>query len=126
MGLLVGEVFENNGEKYVVVEEYLTAPNNATSASVRFSENSLGELASKLSKEHPGKLFVGWLHSHPGYGCWLSSTDVATQRKYFNEDWHVALVVDPTKQEQGSMSKRAFKLNGQGYSEVPFAVVRKK
>ena len=22
---------------------------------------------------------VGWYHSHPGFGCWLSSVDVNTQ-----------------------------------------------
>ena len=22
---------------------------------------------------------VGWYHSHPGYGCWLSGIDVQTQ-----------------------------------------------
>ena len=22
----------------------------------------------------------GWYHSHPGYGCWLSGIDVATQK----------------------------------------------
>ena len=23
---------------------------------------------------------VGWYHSHPGYGCWLSGIDVSTQK----------------------------------------------
>ena len=22
---------------------------------------------------------IGWYHSHPGYGCWLSGIDVSTQ-----------------------------------------------
>ena len=25
---------------------------------------------------------VGWYHSHPGYGCWLSGIDVMTQQSY--------------------------------------------
>ena len=25
---------------------------------------------------------VGWYHSHPGYGCWLSGIDVMTQQTY--------------------------------------------
>lgn len=29
---------------------------------------------SKIGREHP---VVGWYHSHPSYGCWLSGTDVA-------------------------------------------------
>ncbi len=37
---------------------------------------------------------IGWYHSHPGYGCWLSGIDVSTQmlNQQFQEPW-VALVV---------------------------------
>jgi proteasome lid subunit RPN8/RPN11 len=37
---------------------------------------------------------IGWYHSHPGYGCWLSGIDVNTQmtnQKY--TDPFVAVVV---------------------------------
>ena len=39
---------------------------------------------------------VGWYHSHPGYGCWLSGIDVGTQmtqQQY--TDPFLAIVVDP-------------------------------
>jgi len=41
---------------------------------------------------------VGWYHSHPGYGCWLSGIDVSTQMLYqqFQEPW-LAVVVDPKR-----------------------------
>lgn len=37
---------------------------------------------------------IGWYHSHPGYGCWLSGIDVSTQMSYqqFEEPW-LAVVV---------------------------------
>jgi 26S proteasome regulatory subunit N11 len=28
---------------------------------------------------HRPEMVVGWYHSHPGFGCWLSSVDVNTQ-----------------------------------------------
>lgn len=37
---------------------------------------------------------IGWYHSHPGYGCWLSGIDVNTQmtnQKF--QDPFVAVVV---------------------------------
>ena len=38
---------------------------------------------------------IGWYHSHPGYGCWLSGIDVATQSMNQNfQDPFLALVVD--------------------------------
>jgi COP9 signalosome complex subunit 5 len=39
---------------------------------------------------------VGWYHSHPGYGCWLSGIDVGTQsinQQY--QDPFLAVVIDP-------------------------------
>lgn len=41
---------------------------------------------------------VGWYHSHPGYGCWLSGIDVETeamQQQY--QDPFLAVVVDPDR-----------------------------
>jgi len=29
-------------------------------------------------------MVVGWYHSHPGFGCWLSSVDVNTQQVNIN------------------------------------------
>lgn len=41
---------------------------------------------------------VGWYHSHPGYGCWLSGIDVSTQMTHQqHEDPYLAIVVDPVR-----------------------------
>lgn len=28
------------------------------------------------------EMVVGWYHSHPGFGCWLSGVDMATQQSF--------------------------------------------
>jgi len=41
---------------------------------------------------------VGWYHSHPGYGCWLSGIDVATQlNNQMYLDPFLAIVIDPNR-----------------------------
>ncbi|KAI0564586.1 JAB1/MPN/MOV34 metalloenzyme [Gracilaria domingensis] len=41
---------------------------------------------------------IGWYHSHPGYGCWLSGIDVETQKIHQQfEDPFLAIVVDPVR-----------------------------
>ena len=41
---------------------------------------------------------IGWYHSRPGYGCWLSGIDVSTQMLNQNfQDPFVAIVVDPVR-----------------------------
>ena len=37
-------------------------------------------LADSVSRAHRPEMVVGWYHSHPGFGCWLSSVDVNTQQ----------------------------------------------
>ncbi len=54
---------------------------------------------------------MGWYHSHPGYGCWLSGIDVGTQmtNQQFQEPW-VAIVVDPIRTiSAGKVSLGAFR-----------------
>lgn len=41
---------------------------------------------------------VGWYHSHPGYGCWLSGIDVTTQlTNQMFLDPFLAIVIDPNR-----------------------------
>lgn len=41
---------------------------------------------------------LGWYHSHPSYGCWLSGIDVDTSSRYqLINDPFVAIVIDPIK-----------------------------
>lgn len=41
---------------------------------------------------------MGWYHSHPGYGCWLSKIDIDTERLQQQvQDPYLAIVVDPQR-----------------------------
>ena len=54
---------------------------------------------------------VGWYHSHPGFGCWLSSVDMNTQQAF--EQLHeraVAVVIDPIQSVKGKVVIDAFRL----------------
>lgn len=118
LGLLVGRAFCFEGRAYAVAEEYVTAQNDATAVSVRFSRDAFSNLSEKLSN---GKQVVGWIHSHPDLGCFLSHTDVATHEAFFSEAYHFAFVVDPVRHE-----KTCFKVKHSQSMPVSFAVIRKK
>ena len=56
------------------------------------------------------EMVVGWYHSHPGFGCWLSSVDVNTQQSF--EQLHpraVAVVIDPIQSVRGKVVIDAFR-----------------
>lgn len=60
---------------------------------------------------------IGWYHSHPGYGCWLSGIDVSTQmlNQNFQEPF-VAIVVDPVRTvSAGKVCLGAFRTYPKGY-----------
>ncbi|OYT73000.1 MAG: hypothetical protein CFK52_03035 [Chloracidobacterium sp. CP2_5A] len=44
---------------------------------------------------------VGWYHTHPGFGVFMSGTDQSTQRQVFGMTWQVAVVYDPLNGEYG-------------------------
>merc|ERR1712226_567739 len=57
------------------------------------------------------EMVVGWYHSHPGFGCWLSSTDINTQSSFEALNPRaVALVVDPIQSVKGKVVIDAFRL----------------
>jgi len=99
MGFLLGEVFTNGGKEYTVVRDVATTDLEATSVSVRFDPEGFESLFASLESARFRYVLVGWYHSHPGHGCFLSSTDVATQRGMFDRPYHTALVVDPIRKE---------------------------
>lgn len=48
-----------------------------------------------------GEYIVGWYHTHPGFGVFFSSMDHFVHENYFTQPWHVALVIDPYRSDQG-------------------------
>lgn len=60
---------------------------------------------------------VGWYHSHPGYTCFLSGTDVNTQmlNQSVQDPW-VAIVVDPVRTiSTGKVAVKAFRTFPENY-----------
>lgn len=53
---------------------------------------------------------VGWYHSHPGFGCWLSSVDINTQQSFEQlTPRSVAVVIDPIQSVKGKVVIDAFR-----------------
>ena len=93
----------------------------ATSASTCAS---YAEIVVHTCMQRAGRLenMVGWYHSHPGYGCWLSGIDCSTQmiQQQYQEPF-LAIVVDPHRTiAAGKVEIGAFRT----YPEVSSACAR--
>ncbi len=63
------------------------------------SPKEIAAARTEMEQLYPGLLAVGWYHSHPGHGVFLSGQDMTIVRSIYNAAWHVALVVDPIQKK---------------------------
>ena len=98
-GFLLGDVGYDEVEKkwHLYINHIETvSPVNSDAERFVFSWRDVErvrELRNKL-----GKSLIGWYHSHPDMGVFLSSTDLErTHFRLFNELFQIALVIDPIR-----------------------------
>ena len=108
MGLMLGEYVDDYTVKVVDV---FAMPQNGTGVSVEaVDEVYQTTMIEMLRQTGRTENIVGWYHSHPGFGCWLSSIDISTQQSFekLNERC-VAVVVDPIQSVKGKVVIDAFR-----------------
>ena len=111
MGLLQGKI---EGRTFVITDSF-SLPVSGTETRVNAGEEANEYMVQYMEyaegTRFSGHPVVGWYHSHPGYGCWLSGVDVATQRLYQDhQEPFVAVVIDPVKTiEAGRVVMGAFR-----------------
>lgn len=109
MGLMLGEFVD---EYTIRIVDVFSMPQSGNSVSVEavdpvYQTNMLEEL--KKTGRH--EMVVGWYHSHPGFGCWLSGTDVNTQKSFEQlSPRAVGVVVDPIQSVKGKVVIDCFRL----------------
>ena len=95
-GLLTGQIGTDEEGAFVLVERALPAPDAvSTRVSITFTSEAWDELWEAKERECPGSKIVGWYHTHPALGVFLSEPDRFIHRHFFTEAWQLALVFDP-------------------------------
>jgi COP9 signalosome complex subunit 5 len=119
MGILQGKVV---GRALVVLDAFaLPVEGTETRVNAQAEANEFLidwlEAGSVGGVGHPEHA-VGWYHSHPGYGCWLSGVDVATQATQQRwADPFLAVVLDPHRTlGAGRVELGAFRTYPEGYT----------
>jgi proteasome lid subunit RPN8/RPN11 len=70
-------------------------------ASVTFTHDAWSSIHAALERDYPGQDIVGWYHSHPGFGIFLSQYDLFIHQNFFSDPRHIAYVVDPHAGTEG-------------------------
>merc|ERR550517_1857583 len=80
MGLMLGEFIDD----YTIrVVDVFSMPQSGNSVSVEAVDPVFQtKMLDMLKQTGRPEMVVGWYHSHPGFGCWFSGTDINTQQSF--------------------------------------------
>lgn len=109
MGLMLGEFVD---DYTVQVIDVFAMPQSGTTVSVESVDHVFQtRMLEMLKQTGRPESVVGWYHSHPGFGCWLSSVDINTQQSFESlTSRSVAVVIDPIQSVKGKVVIDAFRL----------------
>lgn len=103
-GVVVGEAYfcQKTRKHYTEIVGSIAATHTVGNAvHFQFTPECWSSIFRNQKQYYPGTTIVGWYHSHPNHGIFLSGTDLNTQRLSFNKIWQIAVVFDPQRREIG-------------------------
>ncbi|HEV3121797.1 MAG TPA: Mov34/MPN/PAD-1 family protein [Isosphaeraceae bacterium] len=103
-GILLGHecVDEETGQAFVWITRSLEAQHyENTQASFTYTHDAWEEITRERDRRYPDLDIVGWYHTHPDFGIFLSSHDQFLHRNFFGQPLQVAYVIDPIRQTRG-------------------------
>jgi proteasome lid subunit RPN8/RPN11 len=103
-GILLGKecLDQQTGQPFVWVSHSLEAKHYAnTQASFTYTHDSWEEITRQRDQKFPDFDIVGWYHTHPSFGIFLSHHDLFIHQNFFSQPLQVAYVVDPINQTRG-------------------------
>lgn len=109
MGLMLGEFID---DYTVQVVDVFAMPQSGTGVSVEAVDPVFQtKMVEQLKQTNRSQTVVGWYHSHPGFGCWLSGVDMNTQQSFEALNKRaVSVVIDPIQSVKGKVVIDAFRL----------------
>ena len=108
-GLCLGRVFKDRRSRHLLIILDTTVPAEATmdnaviqrTSSLTFAPEAWRTMIEVSQLKFPELRILGWYHSHPGFGIFLSSMDLFIHNEFFTAPWQVALVIDPLQKQAG-------------------------
>ena len=95
-GVLIGEVrFDISGNYLYICGSIRGEKAKNSGVNVSFTPETWDYIHEVKDSKYPDYSIIGWYHTHPGFGIFLSDMDKFIQDYFFNQPYQVALVVDP-------------------------------
>jgi proteasome lid subunit RPN8/RPN11 len=108
-GFLLGNryVCPNDKIKYIQIDNCPAAKFTSSGpVSIELVNETFQHFVDEKESKYRGKEAIGWYHSHPDKGAFLSPMDKDVHKSRFPSSWTVALVIDPNRKEAGFFCSR--------------------
>jgi proteasome lid subunit RPN8/RPN11 len=90
MGLMLGEFVD---EYSITVIDVFAMPQSGTGVSVEAVDPVFQtKMLDMLKQTNRPQMVVGWYHSHPGFGPWLSGVDMSVMRRVWSWGMDIGIV----------------------------------
>jgi proteasome lid subunit RPN8/RPN11 len=104
-GILVGRWGRDELGPFAQVTDYIRCENASSKlAEVTFTHESWAQINHEMDTKYADKRIVGWYHTHPDFGIFLSDRDSFIHEHFFSGAGQVAYVVDPVRDLEGVFS----------------------
>lgn len=101
-GVLVGDVKRDRHGPWLHVLHVIRGEGaRQRGAEVTITQETWTHIYKELDSKHPDLKLVGWYHTHPDFGVFLSERDQFIHDSHFVEPFHVAYVYDPVRGREG-------------------------
>ena len=101
-GMLIGEVRSEFGKMHIIISGFIEAKFcDATPTTLKFTHETWDYCHKEMAERFPGKKIVGWIHTHPNFGIFLSEYDKFIHENFFSDEHQIAYVVDPIQNTEG-------------------------
>jgi proteasome lid subunit RPN8/RPN11 len=115
-GVLVGNVYRDEHGPYLYIGSAIRGDRaSGLATQVTFTAETWSAIQVVMDRDHPDERIVGWYHTHPGFGIFLSGMDLFIQDHFFNLPWQVAFVYDPIGGDEGMFFWREGKADRQAF-----------
>ncbi len=106
-GVLVGELLRDAAGPYLRITATIDALHaEEKGAELTFTHATWKHIHEEMDGKHQGQRVIGWYHTHPGFGIFLSDRDQFIHQSFFDLPFQVAFVYDPKSREHGMFAWR--------------------
>lgn len=101
-GILVGNVVDAFGKTNIIIKGFIEAKYcEATPTTLKFTHETWDYINDIKDEQFENQVILGWIHTHPNFGIFLSEYDKFIHQNFFNEKFQTAYVVDPIQHIEG-------------------------